>query len=129
MPKQVVNGATLTCTFGQGTSTLVVLPTHRVKSGNQPAANILDHIPFLNIPSFPLCSAPANPTVIAATAAKGGVATPAACIPATPTPWLPGAGTVLLDFMPALDDTSKCNCIWGGVIGISNAGQATEDIP
>jgi hypothetical protein len=129
MPKQVVNGATLSCTFGLGPSTLVVLPRHRVMSGNQPAANILDHIPFLNIPPFPLCSAPANPTVIAATAAKAGVATPAACIPATPAPWLPGAPTVLLDFAQALDDTSKCNCIWGGLIEIKNAGQATEDIP
>jgi hypothetical protein len=98
-------------------------------SGNAPAANIMDHIPFMNIPPFPLCSAPANPTVIAATAAKAGVATPAACVPATPAPWVPGAATVLLDSMPALDDTSKCNCIWGGVISISFPGQVTEDIP
>lgn len=129
MPKQVVHGALLTCTFGLGPSNLIVPPRHRVMSGNAPAANIMDHIPFMNIPPFPLCSAPANPTVIAATAAKAGVATPAACVPATPAPWVPGAATVLLDSMPALDDTSKCNCIWGGVISISFPGQVTEDIP
>ncbi len=128
MAIQVVNGATLMCTMGIGPTTLIVTPENRVLSGNQPAANIMDFVPMKNIPPFPLCSAPLNPTVIAATAAKLGVATPAACVPAT-TPWVPGAPTVLLANMPALDNTSKCQCVWGGSISVAMPGQVTEMIP
>lgn len=129
MPIQVVNGAQLLCTMSLGTpSTLVVLPTNRVNSGNQPAANIMDFVPMLNIPPFPTCFAPANPTVIAATAAKAGVATPAACVPMT-MPWTPGASTVMLGFMPALDNTCTCQCAWGGTISVIAPGQFTEMIP
>lgn len=128
MAIQVVNGATLMCTMGIGPTTFIVTPENRVLSGNQPAANIMDFVPFKNIPSFPMCSAPLNPTVIAATAAKAGVATPAACTPVT-TPWVPGAPTVLLGFMPALDNTSKCQCVWGGSISVVVPGQVTEMIP
>lgn len=128
MAIQVVNGATLMCTMGIGPSTFVVTPENRVMSGNQPAANIMDFVPMKNIMPFPLCSAPLNPTVIAATAAKAGVATPAACVPAT-MPWAPGAPNVLLAFMPALDNTSKCQCTWGGTISVVNPGQVTEMIP
>lgn len=128
MPFQVVNGATLMCTMGIGPSTLIVTPENRVMSGNQPAANIMDFVPIKNIPPFPLCSAPTNPTVIAATAAKAGVATPAACVPVT-TPWIPGAANVLLGYMPALDNTCTCQCAWLGTITVASPGQATEMIP
>lgn len=120
MPNQTCNGATLMCTFGLGPSTLVVLPVNRVLAQNQPAANIMDHVPMVNIPPFPMCASPANPTVIAATAAKLGVFSPSACVPATPAPWVPGAPTVMIGGMPALDNTSTCMCIWGGVISIVN---------
>ena len=93
-----------------------------------PAATIMDFVPMKNIMPFPLCSAPANPTVIAATAAKLGVATPAACVPVT-TPWTPGATTVLLGSSPALDNTCRCQCTWGGSIGVGFPGQVTEMIP
>jgi hypothetical protein len=128
MAIQVVNGATLMCTMGIGPSTFVVTPENRVMSGNQPAANIMDFVPMKNIMPFPLCSAPLNPTVIAATAAKAGVATPAACVPAT-TPWKPGAVTVLLASMPALDNSCTCQCTWGGTITVTVPGQVTEMIP
>lgn len=129
MPKQVVNGASLMCSFGAGPANLVVLPVNRMLSSNPPAANIMDHKPMVNIPPFPMCSSPANPTVIAATAAKSGVFTPAACVPATPSPWVPGIPNVLIGMMPAIDNTCTCNCIWGGVISVVNPGQLTEDIP
>jgi len=45
MPLQVVNTAQLSCSMGMAPSSLVVLPVNRVMSGNQPAANIMDHKP------------------------------------------------------------------------------------
>ncbi|MDE3011596.1 MAG: DUF4280 domain-containing protein [Pseudomonadota bacterium] len=129
MAQQTVNTAQLMCTFGMAPSVFVVLPINRVMAGNQPAANIMDHIPMTNIMPFGMCSSPSNPTVAAATAAALGVLTPMPCIPATPAPWVPGAPTVLLGNQPALDNTSKCNCIWGGVISIAMPGQVTVMIP
>jgi len=62
-------------------------------------------------------------------AAKLGVFSPIRCIPATVAPWTPGAPTVLIGNMPALDSTSKCMCMWAGVIGVTNPGQTATDIP
>jgi hypothetical protein len=129
VPIQVVNGASLMCSFGVAPSTLVVLPVNKVMSGNQPAANIQDHIPMTNIMPFGMCSAPTNPTVIAATAAKLGVFSPAPCIPATSAPWIPGAPTVMLGSQPALDNTCTCMCQWLGVVSVASPGQTTEMIP
>ncbi|MGZ5277038.1 MAG: DUF4280 domain-containing protein, partial [Caldimonas sp.] len=92
-------------------------------------ANIMDNVPMVNIMPFGMCTSPSNPTVAAATAAALGVLTPMPCIPATTAPWAPGAATVLLANMPALDDTSTLMCMWGGVIKVNFAGQATEQIP
>jgi len=124
----VCAGATLQCSFGAAPSTLVVLPVNKVLV-TTPGANIMDHIPMVNIMPFGMCSAPSNPTVIAATAAKLGVFTPMPCIPATPAPWVPGAPTVMLAFQPSLDDTSQLMCIWGGVIEVVNPGQEKTQIP
>lgn len=129
MPQHVCNNAVLMCTFGMAPSTLGVLPLHRMMTSNQPAANIMDHIPMVNIRPFGMCTSPSNPTVAAATAAAMGVLTPMPCIPATPAPWVPGAATVMLNQFPALDNVSKLNCIWGGVISVTFAGQVTEMIP
>ena len=128
MPIQVVNTATLQCPFGAALSTFVVTPENRVMSGNQPAANIMDFVPMKNIMSFGTCMSLANPTVASATAAAQGVLTPMPCIPVT-TPWKPGATSVLLGYMPALDNTCTCQCTWGGVITVVNPGQTTEMIP
>ena len=112
MPMQVVNGAQLICTFGSVPSTLIVLPTHRVLCENQFAANINDHIPMVNIMPHGTCTALAGP-----------------CVPATATPWVPGAVTVLLDSAPALDNISVCLCTVGGVVSVLNPGQTTTMIP
>ncbi len=129
MPIQVVNGAVLQCSFGVVPSNLVVLPVHRVQSGYQPAANIMDHQPMVNIPPFGMCITPSNPQVAAATAAASGVLTPQPCIPMTMTPWVPGVPTLLIDNMPAVDNTCTCNCVWGGVVMVTYPGQVTEMIP
>ena len=129
MPQQVVNGAMLQCSFGMAPSTLVVLPINRALVGNQPAANIMDHIPMANIMPFGMCQSIANPVVAAATAAALGVLTPMPCIPATAAPWVPGSPTVLIGGQPALNSTSQCMCNWAGVIQITNPGQTTTQIP
>jgi hypothetical protein len=129
MAIQVVNGAQLACSFGAAPSSLVVLPANRTQSGDQPAANIMDHVPNTNIMPFGLCSAPTNPQVAAATAAALGVLTPQPCVPATASPWVPGAPTVMIANQPALDNMSKCMCNWLGVITVASPGQTTEQIP
>lgn len=129
MPQHVCNTAQLMCSMGAAPSALVVLPVNRVMTSNQPAANIMDHVPMLNIMPFGMCMSPANPTVAAATAAALGVLTPMPCIPNTPSPWVPGAPTVLLGNQPSLDNTCKLMCMWAGVITVAMPGQMTHQIP
>lgn len=129
MPMQVVNGAQLMCTMGAAPSTFTVLPLNCVDAENQPAANIMDYVPMLNIMPFGMCISPANPQVAAATAAALGVLTPQPCIPATTSPWSPGAATKEIVEQPALDNISTCMCMWAGVISVSMPGQTTVEIP
>ena len=129
MAKQVVMGAMMQCSFGVAPSALIVLPASRVMVEGRPAANIMDHKPVVNIPTFGMCTAPTNPAVIAATSAALGVPTPAPCVPVTAAPWAPGSPTVPIGNMPALNDTSKCMCTWAGVISITNPGTMKTDIP
>lgn len=129
MALQTVATAQLMCSFGAAPSSLNVLPVNRTLCEDKPSANIMDHQPMVNIMPFGVCSSLSNPQVAAATSAALGVLTPQPCLPATVTPWTPGAPTVQIASMPALDNTSTCNCMWGGVITIVNPGQATEMIP
>lgn len=122
MGMQVCMGATLQCSFGAAPSTLVVLPANKVMSG-APAANIMDNKPIANVPPFGVCSSPANPTVAAATAAALGVLTPMPCVPVTAAPWAPGSTKVMIAHMPALEQSSKLICNWGGVIQVVAPGQ------
>ena len=129
MPLQVCMGAMMQCSFGVAPSSLVVLPTNRVLTNQMPDANIMDHIPMVNIMPFGMCMSIANPTVAAATAAALGVLTPMPCIPATPAPWVAGAPTVLLGNFPSLDNVSQLMCMWAGVITFVDAGEVTVQIP
>ncbi|MCI3920947.1 DUF4280 domain-containing protein [Paenibacillus sp. TRM 82003] len=118
----------LQCSFGVAPSTLMVLPVNRVLT-SMPFANIMDSKPMVNILPFGMCQTMSNPTVAAATAAKLGAFTPAPCVPVTAAPWAPGSPTVLVANMPALNNTSKCMCNWGGVISVVNPGQMTVQVP
>ena len=129
MPFQVVHSATLACNFGTAPSVLVVPPKSRVMDGGPPAANILDHKPMVNILPFGLCTTPSNPTVASATSAALGALTPMPCIPATNTPWFPGAPMDKIGHALALDNVSKCLCQWGGIVSVANPGQSTTLIP
>lgn len=126
---QVCSGATLQCSFGVAPSVLNVLPVNRTLTNNMPAANIMDHIPLVNIMPFGMCQSPANPMVAAATAAALGALTPMPCIPATASPWIPGAPTMLLGNMPSLDANCVLMCNWAGVIKVAMPGQMQMLIP
>ncbi len=125
---QVCNGAMMMCSFGVAPSTLVILPTNMVNA-TMPAATIMDNIPFMNIPPFGMCTSMANPAVASATAAAWGVLTPMPCTPMTAAPWAPGCPTVLIANKPALNDSSKLTCTYGGVISIVFGGQVQTQVP
>lgn len=129
MGQQVVTGALMQCSFGVAPSSLMVLPANRVMVNSMPAANIMDNKPLVNILPFGMCQSMMNPMVLAATTAALGVLTPMPCIPVTAAPWAPGAPTVLIGNMPALNNSSKCLCNWGGMISINMAGQFTTNVP
>ncbi|MEP6502680.1 MAG: DUF4280 domain-containing protein [Betaproteobacteria bacterium] len=129
MPNHVCMGANLMCTMGMAPSSLVVLPLNMQMTSMVPAANIMDHIPFVNILPFGMCMSPSNPAVAAATAAAMGVLTPMPCTPMTAAPWAPGSPTVMLANKPALNMSSKLVCSFGGSISVVYEGQATHQIP
>jgi hypothetical protein len=123
MGLQVINGAICACSFGTAPSSLVVLPTNCVNALKQPAATIMDNIPFTNVMPFAMCTSMANPTVAAATAAASGVLTPMPCTPVPAGPWAPGVPAVTVKNLPTLDNSSMLTCSYAGVITISFAGQ------
>lgn len=129
MGQLVCAGAQCQCSFGMALSALVVLPESMVTGESKPAATIMDNKPMVNVMPFGNCTSPSNPTVAAATAAAMGVLTPMPCVPVTTAPWVPGSPTVLIKNKPALNNTSKLMCNWGGVIQITNPGTTKTQIP
>ena len=61
MPSLVTSGATLRCSMGSTTSTLVVPPGRGVVAGGNPVATVADHVALVNIQPFGLCASTANP--------------------------------------------------------------------
>lgn len=120
----VCGGAICSCSFGMMPSTLLVTPENKVMTTGA-LATIMDNVPLKNIMPFGMCSNPANPTVAAATAAALGVLTPMPCMPVCAGPWAPGAVKVLIANKPALTNTSKLMCAYGGVIQINSPGVFT----
>ncbi|HEX3760685.1 MAG TPA: DUF4280 domain-containing protein [Kofleriaceae bacterium] len=118
----VCTGATMMCSFGVAPSSLVVLPLQRVLT-RTPSANVTDFAPVMNVPPFGACTSLANPTVASATAAALGVLTPMPCVPVTAGPWVPGSMKVMNGGPPAVDNSCKLMCSWGGVIQVLNPGQ------
>ena len=119
----VTSGAMITCSFGVAPCPLMASPSRKVFLSNMPKLNISDFAPGTNISSFGMCSSPMNPAVISATAAAMGVPTPAPCVPAITTPWMPGKADVLVENMPALTNNCHNMCMWGGQISFTNNGQ------
>jgi hypothetical protein len=124
VPQLVVLGGKATCSFGTSPATIATIPRGSpVMATNKLAGTIMDHAPVANLPTFGMCTTQSNPAVAAATAAASGTPTPAPCIPATSSPWSPGASKVQVGGNPALSSADTCNCMWGGVITVTDPGQ------
>ena len=108
----------LQCSFGMSPSSLMVSDPLRPKCGNMLMGNIMDVVPSTNIISFGMCQSMANPQVAAATAANLGTLTPMPCTPVIPAPWAPPKTDLLIENQPALLNTCKLNCAFGGIIEI-----------
>ncbi len=115
----VCNGATLMCTMGIAPSSLMVLPLKKVLTCNMPMATIMDNKFPVNIIPFGLCTSPICPTF------NKVLGIPGPCMPAIPAPWMPGSPKVMVGNEPALTDTSKLQCIYGGSISIVMPGELT----
>ncbi|MER6559221.1 DUF4280 domain-containing protein [Streptomyces sp. NPDC001027] len=119
--------ALVSCSSGSAPATLSV-PPGPVLCHGKPVATVQAVVPQLNIPSFGMCNNPGNPVVAQATAAANGVLTPMPCMPVTPAPWQPGSSTVLVAGQPALTQSSKCACQWGGTVQIGSPGQQSTQV-
>lgn len=118
----VCSGAGIACTFGAAPGALTVLPGP-VGEPIMPAATVTDMVPYVNIAPFGVCSSLANPAVASATAAALGVLTPQPCTPLPVSPWAPPSAVVTIAGRPALTNTGKTACAFGGVISITSPGQ------
>ena len=125
MANPAVMSSICTCTFGAAPLPLMVSSQQTVKCMNLNVATIMDN----KFPPFGMCSCPSNPAVIAATAAKLGVFSPAPCVPAIIAPWAPGAPTVLVCGKPLLNNSSKLMCTYGGVIQVNSTPAMTVKTP
>ena len=121
MSIKVCTGATAMCTMGATPCVFTATPRTVLTSGS-PVGNIGD-FSLINMATFGMCSSPTNPDVADATTKAGGTLTPMPCLPVIATPWTVGAPTVLVNGMPALNNSSVNTCTWGGVISITIPGQ------
>ena len=128
MANPVVQTATCTCSFGAAPAVLTVTSQQTVSICKMPAATIQDGAALSNVPTFGMCSNPANPTVASATAAAMGVLTPMPCVPAT-VAWAAGCPTVTVCKRPLLNSTSKLTCSYGGVIQVTVTPAMTVKVP
>lgn len=115
MKPVIIQGTLLKCSFGNMPTPIMVLPDKKVNS-MLPVAVKTDHVPFLNILPFGMCSNPANPMVAAATAAALGVLTPMPCIPCTVKDWTGACRKVKIQGKEVLNMDSRLQCLYGGSI-------------
>lgn len=128
MAMLVTLGAQLTCTFGAAPSIFSVTSQGQVMGSKKPVGTIMDNVPMTNILPFGMCSSLSNPTVASATSAAMGTLTPMPCVPVTASPWAPGSTKVMIGKKPALTDTCKLMCNWGGQISVI-PGPPTAKVP
>lgn len=109
MSTYICEGAMMRCCFGSAPACLRVSTVRNVALTNARHANIADHEPFENIPSFGICH-------------KDG-SHPKPCSPGTMCLWEGGNYDYLIRNYPALLYTSYCKCINGGIIKFVKDGQ------
>ena len=127
MAKCVCSGAKISCSFGAGPKSMLVLPLNRTLTANtKPIANTLDIIPFVNIPAFGNCLSPANP-MNWKMAGPVPIFVPSSCIPIPVAPWSPAAKKTKLANSPVVLANSKTSCVWAGSISVVNPGQMKID--
>ncbi len=116
MPKCVCSGAKLKCSFGTSPGTMNVTSQMKVRDTGT-VASIMDN-KIQNIGNFGMCQTLSNPAVASATAAALGTLTPQPCVPNITAPWTPGKPNVLVGSNPALTNSSKLMCAYGGIIEV-----------
>jgi len=120
----MVHGTLLGCKpWGMMPGPLSVLPLNRVLTSKRPTACMMDTVPFLNIPTFGMCTSKMNPAVIAAMAASMGAVQQAPCIPAPVGPWMMASMRVLGASKPLITTSACLMCMWGGMIKAQAPGQ------
>lgn len=121
----VCSGAVLKCSYGTSNGSLIATPKS-VSLCSQNQANIGDHISMVNIKPFGKCRSLSYPPTAAATSAHHGHLTPMPCVPGTTSNWSTVDANSILVGKPALLDTAKLRCVYGGQITIVNPGQSLE---
>lgn len=117
--------AVLRCTKGTSDGSLVASPKSVSLCGQQ-QANIGDHVSMVNIRPFGRCRSLGYPPTAAATSAHHGHLTPMPCVPGTPGTWSIVDANSIISGKPALLNTAKLRCVYGGEISIVNPGQSLE---
>lgn len=119
------SGAVLKCSRGTSNGSLVTTPKSVSLCGQQ-QGNIADHISMVNIRPFGRCRSLAYPPTAAATSANHGHLTPMPCVPGTPSVWSIVDANSIICGKPALLNTAKLRCVYGGEISIISPGQSLE---
>ncbi|MBR1944462.1 MAG: DUF4280 domain-containing protein [Alphaproteobacteria bacterium] len=70
--------------------------------------------------SFGMCSTPSNPAVLSIIIASQGKVLVAPCVSNVVTTWMNTKMNVLSCGKPVCTEKSTCQCMWGGVISITN---------
>lgn len=111
----ISSGNMCTCSFGT-----IPIPLISVNTVNVEKMPVVTNTDTSTLISFGTCSSPANPAVQAAIAASLGTVEVAPCKSAIITTWLNTKNTVLACGRPVCTDASTCQCMWGGIISITN---------
>lgn len=113
----VVDGAKIKCSKGIGESTLNKPSDWNLELHDKKMLTVADYKPNENVKPFKMCTSPKNPAV------KAAGMKPAHCNPLICKKWAKGKNDVYLKGELALNSECILNCMYGGVIEITDDGQ------